>query len=225
MKKNVNKQAFTLVEIIVAFSVLVLVIVASTNLLVSIIRSNAENVNTLVAYGLAQEGLEAVRNVRDSNWLLGADFQGKVGEDCLWPDTCLPKSPGDKKDFIIDVHKVESLGDANADIHTISGYAPWKITEVPAIAGEPDIEKTRLCMTSPDDSTGSLDVWYYTCSDASTDTKSLFSRYVEVDPMVYGQGTETKKYRVSSVVKWMEVGRPKEVRLTTELTDWKGGPL
>ena len=29
----------------------------------------------IVAYGLVQEGLEAVRNIRDSNWLLGADFK------------------------------------------------------------------------------------------------------------------------------------------------------
>lgn len=223
MKKNVNKKAFTLVEIIVAFSVLVLVILASTNLLVSIIRSNTENVNTLIAFGLAQEGLEGMRNVRDSNWLLGADFQGKVGTDCLWPNGCLPSSLADKKDFTIDF---QTGGSGSDDISGIKNYAPWKIEDVTSGTGDPDPLKTQLCVTSGDSSTGSSDVWYYTCTVTSTDQKSPFFRYVEVDPMGYGPAATTvKKYRVSSVVKWAEGTREKEVRLTTELTDWKGGPL
>ncbi len=74
-----NKSGFTLPEVIVSISIIVIVIVAATNLIVSIIRTNTQNQNTLIAYGLAQEGLEGVRNIRDSDWLIGASFQGKLG--------------------------------------------------------------------------------------------------------------------------------------------------
>lgn len=209
MRKNATKQGFSLIEIIVAFSVLVVVIVASTNLLVTIIRTNTENQNTLVAYGLAQEGLEAVRNIRDSNWLLGADFQGKVGSDCLWAGgVCLPDTVGITKDFSIEVQMVQFGGDANPGVQSIPLYSPWKLQDVSAIASEPSVESTQLCFAEG---------WYMPCGNLGQENKSLFSRYVEISVVT------DKKYRVSSVVRWLESGRKKEVRLSTELTDWKGG--
>ncbi len=229
MTRNLShKPAFSLVEIIVAFSVIVLVILAATNLLVSIIRSNNENVNTLEAYGLAQEGIEAIRNIRDSNWLLGADFQGKVGITCLWPENqCLPGSVGVKKYFAVKFNQIQSMGSSQVYLTEISNYAPWGLKDVtPPSPMEPvSVQETQLYIFSP---TGSNDVWYQPCfSFCTTLTPSLFSRYIEVDPLPYGtnEPNKVRKYRVSSVVRWQEGIRPKEVRLTTELTDWKGGPL
>lgn len=226
-RNRAHKPAFSLIEIIVAFSVIVLVILAATNLLVSIIRSNNENVNTLEAYGLAQEGLEAVRNIRDSNWLLGADFQGKVGGTCLWPENqCFPGAVGIKKYFAVKFNQIQSMGSGPVGLNEIPNYAPWELKEVtPPGPMEPvSVQETQLYIYSPP---GSEDVWYQPCFSFCTLKPSLFSRYIEVDPMAYGTAEPSKvqKYRVSSVVRWQEGARPKEVRLTTELTDWKGGPL
>ena len=224
MKKYTHKKAFSLVEIIAAFAILILVVVAATNLLVSVIRSNAENMDSMVAYGLAQEGLEATRNIRDSDWLLGADFSGKVGSDCLWPGAvCLPETVGNKKYFTIDFQNVDLFGGAdNVAAQAIPAYAPWKMQDVTVLGGQSDVEKTRLCSTVPD-SNGNGNVWYFSCANSvgisGASKKSLFSRYVEVELVI------DKKYRVSSVVQWLESGRKKEVRLTTELTDWKGGGI
>jgi len=238
MKKRSNKQAFSLktpsgrsleafslVEIIVAFSVLVLVIFASTNLLVSIIRSNSENVNTLTAYGLAQEGLEAMRNIRDSNWLLGADFQGKVGANCLWPgDVCLPGSIGDTRVFALKFNEVQSLGFGTVSSDQIQNYAPWELKEVSSSPTDPVfVQETQLYKSTSEETDV---VWYQPCFSPCTLDPSLFLRFIEVEPFPYAtDATKVKKYRVSSVVRWQEIGRQKEVRLTTELTDWKGGPL
>lgn len=221
-----NKPAFSLVEIIVALSVIVLVILASTNLLVSVIRSNSENVNTLTAYGLAQEGLEALRNIRDSNWLLGADFQGKVGAKCLWAGgVCLPETVGVKKVFAVQFNQSQPMGVGTVTSDQIPNYSPWELKDITPSTpgGEVPVQDSQLYVApSPDGET----VWYQPCFSLCTFEPSLFSRFVEVQPLSYGSDlTKVKKYRVSSVVRWKEPGRDKEVRLTTELTDWKGGPL
>ncbi len=238
-KQVVNKRGFTLVEVIVAFSVLVVVILASTDLLVTVIRSNTENTNTLIAYGLSQEGLEAFRNMRDSDWLLGAGFDGKVGNDCVWDiqgGSCLPAVSDGKKDFLIDFYQVDNPGqpdpNVTVDVSQIRDqYAPWKLQDVTQdLKNKPlndFLSEAQLCLvhsqTNPDE------VWYHPCVFAQTGTseKMIFSRFVEVQALPYGTTdlTTAKKYRVSSVVDWQEQGRPKEVRLTSEITDWKGGPL
>ncbi len=231
MKKfSSNKQAFTLVEVIVAFSVLVLVIVASTNLLVSVIRSNTENENTLVAYGLAQEGLEAVRNMRDSDWLLGADFEGYVGTSCVWEGGCFPQQIDTSADYVLDFRQIDSQGADITHASDLQSVSPWMF--YPVDLSDPnglDWQKTKLYIPkAPDQGQNQVPVWYKPCVNGcdNTVTQSPFSRYIEVVPAGYQAGdTDIKKYRVTSVVRWQEIGRPKEVRLTTELTDWKGGPL
>lgn len=81
MKKN--HQAFTLLEIILAITILTLAVGGSFALIsqtvgsISIIRSK------LIASYLAQEGIEIVKNIRDSNWL----------KEIAW-DEGLPDSSG-----------------------------------------------------------------------------------------------------------------------------------
>jgi len=239
MKKTLtNKQGFTLVEVIVAFSVLIMVIVAATNLLVSVIRSNNENENTLVAYGLAQEGLEAVRNMRDSDWLLGAKFSGNIGNSgCAWTE-CFPLS--DVQDYILNFNNDNTLtsGDVK-DASALSTVAPWKLTKF-SLSADPsptdwavtstNWKNTKLCLHPVDPSDSESNAFWYkpsengTCDNGTSDTPSLFSRYVEIQVLTTSS-KNIQKYLVSSVVKWRELSRNKEVRLTTELTDWKGGPL
>jgi len=243
-KKCFNKKAFTLVEVIVAFSVLILVIVASTDLLVSVIRSNNENENTIVAYGLAQEGLEAVRNMRDSDWLLGADFQGNIGSSgCPWT-ACFPDIAAQPQDFVLDFNLNNQNGNIT-DASSLPTVAPWVLKPVDLTdptstskdwsANSSNWMKTKLYFqsTDPSDSSGNSGFWYKPCDQGCTEQPSLFSRYVEIQAVQSNTASvsnaspsaKVQKYLVASVVKWQELGRNKEVRLTTELTNWKGGPL
>ncbi len=80
MKKcGQTSRGFTLPEVIVSIAVLVMVITAASDILSNVIRSNADNVSSLVANGYAQEGLEAIRFVRDTDHWLGLDFNGAKG--------------------------------------------------------------------------------------------------------------------------------------------------
>jgi type II secretory pathway pseudopilin PulG len=61
--------AFTLIETVIAVGVMAIIIVAMASLTVTSLRASAATVNEFIAYHRAEEGLEIVRSVRDSNWL------------------------------------------------------------------------------------------------------------------------------------------------------------
>jgi prepilin-type N-terminal cleavage/methylation domain-containing protein len=68
-KSNRSKKGFTLVEVLVAILLLFIVISASTALVTKALSSTQSTKSKFIASYLAQEGLELVRNIRDSNWV------------------------------------------------------------------------------------------------------------------------------------------------------------
>lgn len=64
-----KNKAFTLIETLIAITLTTVVITAVTGLILSTLLSSQRNIHTLQGLYLAQEGLEAVRFMRDSNWL------------------------------------------------------------------------------------------------------------------------------------------------------------
>lgn len=64
-----GSAGFTLLEVIVAIFILSVGIIGSYILIAQTISSTSYASNKLVASYLAQEGIEIVRNIRDTNWL------------------------------------------------------------------------------------------------------------------------------------------------------------
>lgn len=64
-----RKNAFTLLEVIMAITILTVAVGASYALIQRTLIAASISQSRLVAAYLAQEGIEMVRNVRDSNWL------------------------------------------------------------------------------------------------------------------------------------------------------------
>ncbi len=214
-----SRTGFTIPEVIVAFGVLVTVIMASTSVVVSAVRNNQENENTLIAYFLAQEALEGIRNVRDSNWLLGADFQGKIGSSCVWGTDCLPLAVGKKHYFIIDrrtnANVFENRFGNPVGIEEISRYAPWKLKNITVKDVPPWRDGSVLAK---------LSLGLNEQTNESPLIQGKFHRYLEIVPKAYGDDSLTAaKYQVFAVITWRENLRDKEIRLGTELTNWKGG--
>jgi hypothetical protein len=76
MKQNFFKTWFsgksqgeTLLEVIVALLVITMGAATATSLIITAINANVFNKDSLIALNLAQEGLEYMHNLRDSNWL------------------------------------------------------------------------------------------------------------------------------------------------------------
>lgn len=226
--KNSHKKAFTLPEVIISISVMVMVIMSSTNLIVSIIRNNTQNQNTLIAYGLAQEGLEGVRNIRDSNWLLGADFTGNLNGKAVWGLT-LPAAVNQVRYYRLDLNLLEPYQGAVQSKEDLLSATPWKLFDLTDLKNESvDDRETlgkndkTLLYVDNDLLTGEV---HYVHTD--TGNKTPFHRYVVITsepytPIAGGQPlSKSVKMRVTSVVNWQELGRNREVRLDSELTDWR----
>ncbi len=74
-----NKSAFSLIEIMAVLLIVSLGIIGVANLATQSIQAQTINRGSIVAYQLAQEGLEIVRQVRDTNWLQGNDWKTGLG--------------------------------------------------------------------------------------------------------------------------------------------------
>lgn len=59
----------TLIEVIMALFVVALGSAAATSLIVTAIQANSFSRDNLIALNLAVEGIESMRNIRDTNWL------------------------------------------------------------------------------------------------------------------------------------------------------------
>jgi type II secretory pathway pseudopilin PulG len=74
MKKTTSKKqknAFTLMEIIIVMGVITSVLTSALVLITMTVNSTKASRSKIIAIGLSQEGLEIVRNIRDNNWLAG----------------------------------------------------------------------------------------------------------------------------------------------------------
>ncbi len=73
-----RQKGFSIVEVIAAFTIITIGLVGVLALVSQNIQAQVVNRNMLIASQLAQEGLELVRNKRDTNWLIsGNDW--KIG--------------------------------------------------------------------------------------------------------------------------------------------------
>jgi prepilin-type N-terminal cleavage/methylation domain-containing protein len=72
------KKSFTLIETLVAISILGIGILGISTLIFSQIALTHYSENKLIAAYLAQEGIEIVRNVRDTNWLNHRNWDAEI---------------------------------------------------------------------------------------------------------------------------------------------------
>lgn len=64
-----NKKGETLLEILIALTVITMASAAAASAVMSAVQSVSMSRNYLIAQNLADEGIEAVKNVRDTNWM------------------------------------------------------------------------------------------------------------------------------------------------------------
>ena len=67
-------RGFTIIEVIMAIFVLVVGVVGIYSIAPRIVSITSINNRKFIASQLAREGIEIVRNIRDSNWLNGFDW-------------------------------------------------------------------------------------------------------------------------------------------------------
>jgi len=68
-KKYKNKRGETILETVIAMGILAIGITISSAIIGSSIRNMNTSKNRIIAVNIAREGVEAMRNIRDTNWL------------------------------------------------------------------------------------------------------------------------------------------------------------
>lgn len=200
MTKQRNKnQAFTLVEILIGVAILAVTMTAMATLVIVSMRANTLNMNTLQAYYLSEQGLEAMKNVRDSNWM--QNYGWDMGDDKWGADFDVCVNDGDTQYFTIDENMRATISFGSGDRAITLNNAPWDLV---AISG-PGFGDA---LYSEEETSG-----YVKFSHDSSGKETVFSRYIEVIHEDCGK----ELVKVNSVVSWGDG----EVVLTTYLTDWQ----
>ncbi|MFC1810214.1 hypothetical protein ACFLZH_01830 [Patescibacteria group bacterium] len=214
MNKIKTKKAFSLPEVIISISVIVLVIITATNLLVTSMRANTSNVNKIIAFNLAQEAIEGFRNVRDGYWMHNQYWRGS--EKNLFGTDFIK----DGKYIIKKQHNLKTLNDcsvlglnASNTVGSVSQASPWQVEKY-------NDQNSILYLKEGD-------VTQYT--HEHTQNESKYKRWIEVSTILYDLVTEENeeklKISLTAVVEWTDKGKTRELRVPTILTDWKAGPL
>lgn len=82
-----NRQpAFSLVEIMIALFIISMGLTGILSLIGQNLRSQSYNKSSLMAYQLAQEGIELIRYVRDTNWRADRPYNEGLGNNTYYMD-------------------------------------------------------------------------------------------------------------------------------------------
>jgi len=95
-----NKKGFTLIEVITILFVISLGMIGVLSLIVQNIQSQSLNKDTLIGYQLAQEGVELIRQVRDTNWREGRAWNTYLAVGDYYMDyTDIAPNPAPTKNY------------------------------------------------------------------------------------------------------------------------------
>jgi hypothetical protein len=213
-----KRKAETLLEVIVAIFILTLGSGAATVLIVSAMRANTFSKDNLIALNLAVEGIEAVRNIRDTNWIK----YGFDKENCwnLSPEqavgACAPYASGDYPviaagDYVLDFDtnlsawrmgsETTALDLSNNAINN-DPYQLFKVNFITADS-EPDLILSK--------------------SQSASDTNRVATPYYRMVTIGYpaGNGQGATKMTVTSLVQWRQGGQIHQIELNSILTNYQ----
>ncbi|MFA6992351.1 MAG: prepilin-type N-terminal cleavage/methylation domain-containing protein [Candidatus Gracilibacteria bacterium] len=196
-KNNKNQKGFTLVEVLLGITILTVAIVLATNMFLSAMKSNRIMTLNLKAYYLAQEGLEIVRNIRDTHWMHNLDWMS--GSGLAGDPTILEKGIAGNPE-VYSVNFYDGVSSESKDIQNINEllpYLPWEIKNVPGTDFYNDDFKV-------DESAG-----------------HQFYRHVNILPYK----DKDDFVLIQSVVNFEDGGNDNSVVLEEVLTNWKKGIL
>lgn len=212
--KNKCRRGESLVEVIMAIFVVAMGSSVAASLIISALQSNAFSRDNLVALNLAVEGVEAVRAVRDANWL-------KFSYD---KTNCWNMKPDAPPDVDCTLAK-NAIADGQYTVDLDLKLLPyqWGLTS----------QASPLSLDSSGNNTGAtpyqlsyFDVKGITVmanGNSGAVKSSPFYRMVEIHypSSKCASPSPCDEMEVTSKVQWMTQGNPHTVLLQTKLTNYQ----
>jgi prepilin-type N-terminal cleavage/methylation domain-containing protein len=201
MMHSITKQkGFTLVETLVAISILMLAILGPLSIASAGLRNSLYARDQITAFYLAQEGIEYVRYERDDTYLQGADDgsdpYGWLGEDLV--NKCFTDDLGDHG-CVIDSYEW-IIGDEDVD--------DVVMTCAPENADGEQCPNRNLYLTQDG---------YYTYNAQSNSSLSHYQRIVKIEPVKAGTDVKTDEVKIVSTMIWSTPSGKRTFELTENL--------
>lgn len=213
-----NRRGETLIEVLVAIVMIGLAFAAITRVMGASQNTNSITEHTTVALSLADEGLEAVRQIRDGNWLRYSgmrrtcwnflsdnDGSGMIdGGDAPCSTAINPRIASGS--YLLDISPATYewfATSSGAGALNINGLLP---------------ESAHLFL----DTTTGL---YRPQISGSGETLSRYYREIFISYPDTGDATTSTQMQAEALVQWLDQGIIHSVRLTTQLTDYLGRSL
>ncbi|MFH0776636.1 MAG: hypothetical protein V1936_03430 [Patescibacteria group bacterium] len=210
-----SRRGETLIEVLVATIVLIVGALAAARLFAIATVNDQLTKERVIATNLAREGLEAVRNIRDTNWLRFAGERRTCWNN-LNPAECNDTNlDGVPDDVILQQKNYIALFDADNYRWGLDSSGLNHRLDLSDGVGSDD-EKYRLKLDG-------LGLYNYPSAGGS-DTifyREIYTEYLNpnqtlaIDP-------SANILRVTSKVEWYDRGKMSEVTLSTILTDYLG---
>ncbi len=127
-----NNKGFTLTEVMIGIMILTVAIVSASNLLVGLVNTNENNLTTLQAHYYAVEGIEAVRNIRDTNWLHNRDWLGSGSVD-LWGGDFSDGYTNENADYSVVMETgafSQGPDESRSEFRNLKQVRPWSISDI-----------------------------------------------------------------------------------------------
>lgn len=118
---------FTLIEVLLALAVVGVSFGSIFSLLSASVKSSTNITNQLIAANLAQEGLEIIRNIRDSNYVAS-----RAWDEGFDTDGCLSTSKACEVAYDIGLTDI-TPDDVRLKLNDIGGYSYIGVQETPFI--------------------------------------------------------------------------------------------
>lgn len=184
---RVDKSGFTFVETLVAITVLLVAVVAPMSLAQDGITASRLAQDQIVAFYLGQEGIEAVKNMRDHNRMTN-DPDGQLGDSSSGNlSACIVTDPDSEEGCIIDATRMP--GDGTYWTESCSGGCePIRMSDT-----APYVYSYQTAGTSETKYTREIKVWYPT-----GDIKEAMVESTVTWP--FNKSGEIKSYKVRNML-------------------------
>ena len=232
-----NRRGETIIETLIALSIIAVVVTLSSTAIINAMKGLRVSKERVIAVNLAREGIEAMRNIRDTNWLKFSEkrrvcWNNQPGLGCTdatnsgTSDNAIPAGK-----YIVYLNQ---SGDENQ----------WKLRQTKSfndLSANNNEKFSRLYIVDIDstDGTDDKDMYNHLKNEAGTDIGNAWGTEVEstnffrtIDISYLNDngtekttGTPTKtdnRMRVKSTVMWKTGTGDHFVELYTHLTDYYG---
>jgi len=202
INKFKEKKGFTLTEVLIGMMILTTAIVTLTTIVINLMQTNKSIVDSQKAFYFAQEGIEAVINIRDTNWLNNVDFKGRF--DLLGVFLTNQK-------YSIGLSSFAWKNSNKNIVQDLRMYRTWDLVQFTE-------ENSQICKYQSDNR------YYFSLCGQSGSEKTGFRRYIEILPYCDDKEECDDMILVNSVVEYGDNFK-NSFKLEFLLTNWKNGAL